>query len=152
MSIILQEIRIPKDLELIFYWRQNPLIFSNFLLQTEPLNWNDHLTYWEGSPSRIDWFIVLGDRRIGSVYFKIIDSKLLDIGIYIADINMRGKGIGNASVVAACKWASENGFVIVNALILNDNTPSIKMFNKCGFLFNRTYETDSRFSIYTLKL
>jgi len=137
------------DIELIYYWRQNYEIYRYFKLQKEQLVWIDHLTFWDSYNNRKDWIILFENRRVGSVYFKILNHEELDIGIYIADLKLHGKGIGSASLDHAINWAKANHFSVINAEVHNKNIPSIKMFEKKGFSIN-TSPNDGEYYIYKL--
>lgn len=102
------KVRTDRDKELIYYWRQNELIYKNFLVQKNPLIWRDHIGFWLTYNSRIDWIILYNKRRIGSVYFKILNSKELDVGFYIGDVSMWGKGIAYEALTLSIDWGRTN--------------------------------------------
>jgi RimJ/RimL family protein N-acetyltransferase len=118
------------------------------MLQDEPLEWESHKNFWFTYTSRIDWIILLDDRSVRSVFFKILNSRDLDIGIYIADVSLRGLGIGGKSINFAIRWAKTNGYFRIFALIHNDNEASIRMFTKIGFEYIDSL--DSLYSNYQL--
>lgn len=151
-AIFLKEINSKEDIEIIFYWRQNKQIYDNFLIQKKPLIWEDHLAFWSSYKNRYDWLIMLNDRRIGSVYFKKIDDATLDIGIYISDLTLWGRGIASIAVQKALIWAKGNNFKSVTATILRKNHRSIGLFIKNGFLYNNEYSDSNKFDTYELKL
>jgi RimJ/RimL family protein N-acetyltransferase len=138
------------DLELIFSWRQNPLIYKYFLIQSSPLLWENHVDFWNEYKNRIDWMIYYDSRRIWSVYFKIINNVELDIGVYVADINLRNKGVGDASIKFAIDWALNNNFKQITACVHLENISSIKLFTKNNFILADVL--NSNFSIYKLNL
>lgn len=141
--IIMIEIRIVNtstDLELLYYWRQNPHIYENFYLQKGPLNWDSHVEFWESTNQRIDWMILSNGRRIGSVYFKILDKKNLDIGIFLGDTSLWSKGIGSQAILLAIDWAKKSNYSRIYALVKKTNLGSLKMFSKLGFKSDDFYD------------
>lgn len=140
-----------KDIELIFYWRQNPLVTQYLIIQDKPLVWTEHKSFWSDYKNRIDWIIFLDGRRIGSVYFKIINQILLDIGIYVADVNLRGGGIGTASILFALKWAHDNDYKTVKATVHKKNEGSIRLFKKSGFSLIGDH-TNTDFSLFEVNI
>jgi RimJ/RimL family protein N-acetyltransferase len=130
------------DIELLYYWRQNPLIFKNFYLQQAPLKWQEHLEFWRTKKSRVDWIIYHLGRPIGSVYFKLLDRENLDIGIYIGDISLWGQGIGAKVLILAIEWAKNNQYARIFALVKSDNIGSLRMFAKLGFNKIDLFEDD----------
>lgn len=136
----------------MYYWRQNPNVYSNFLVQNKPLEWNEHVMFWSKYKNRVDWIINFESRRVGSVYFKILDNNKLDIGIYIADVTLRGRGIGSESIRFAINWAIENKFKSIQAVIKLTNLASKKMFTNLGFVLFKVDSQNYDFEEYILYL
>lgn len=135
------------DIELIYYWRQNYEIYKYFMLQTGPLDWDDHIQFWNNYINRYDWIVFYDGRRVGSVYYKEVSSEVLDIGIYIADITLRGRGIASRAIRLALEWAISNQYQRITAYVHNDNSPSNKLFERNGFVLKET-DKDSGFNFY----
>lgn len=55
-----------------------------------------------------------------------------EVSVYIAEA-MRGKGIGKFLLQTVCEQASQMGFETLTGFIFRDNTPSIRLFEQCGF-------------------
>lgn len=55
-----------------------------------------------------------------------------EVSIYI-DVNHSGKGLGEKLLSALLEESEKNGFWTIQACIIQNNTASIKLHEKCGF-------------------
>lgn len=116
------------DLELILAWRSNPKIYRYFRTQDGPLEWNEHISWFESRASeRYDFMIHYEGRRTGVVS---IDQDN-EVGIYIGDFSVHGQGIASATL----KWLCDrfNNRTPLFAEIHKSNTASKHLFQQCGF-------------------
>jgi RimJ/RimL family protein N-acetyltransferase len=91
------------------------------------------------SPDEINLAICLKDssRHIGNIYLRNINwiARHCEVHIFIGDTTERSKGYGQAALRLVSKYALQSlGLFRLYAYILEDNMPSIKMFNKCGWI------------------
>ena len=114
------------DLELMLAWRSDEEIYRHFRKQSEPLDWEDHVSWFASRDSeRCDWIVEYQGRRVGSVSLTPTN----EIGVYIGEKSLWGEGVGSAALKQACDSAVKP----ISAKIHEDNTPSQKLFEKVGF-------------------
>ena len=107
--IILRE-ATKADLPLIMAWRSNPLCYSGFYQQTEPLKWDEHINWWQSRNQ--DWreFIIIYETRdVGIVTIGQLDHWSPEIGYFVGEVSLWGKGIGKQAVSLALDWLREYG-------------------------------------------
>ena len=96
-------------------WRSNPLIFSGFFSQAKPLEWEEHLSWF--NERNKDWrtfvIVLCGDnnfRDIGVVTLGQLDHWSPEIGFYIGEVSLWGKKYGKEAVKQSLAWLKEQGF------------------------------------------
>jgi len=131
-----------EDLPLILAWRSNPLVYKRFYQQFQSgdaMAWEEHVAWNESRNS--DWrnFIILYEGRpAGVVNIGQLDNWEPEIGVYIGELALWGKGIGKESVRLGVEWIRDYAkthkhVVAVIATILDNNERSIKLFISLGF-------------------
>ena len=117
-----------EDLELVLAWRSNPEIYRHFRRQDGPLDWESHLSWYESRDAdRHDFIIQYEGRRVGVVSITATE----DISIYLGDFSAHGEGVATAALDWIClRFESRSPLI---AEIHEDNTPSKRLFNGCGF-------------------
>ena len=116
------------DLELLLAWRSNPEIYRHFRVQDEPLDWEEHVGWYESrSDNRYDFLIRYGKRRVGVVSIDADD----EVGIYIGDFSAHGHGIATAALEWICDRFADR--TPLTAEIHENNEPSKNLFKRCGF-------------------
>ena len=136
MNLILKEAEY-EDLPLMMSWRSNPLIYKGFYQQASPLYWDEHLAWFKSRNS--DWrtFICFyDDRPIGVVTIGQLDHWSPEIGYYIGEVSLHGKGVGTEAVRLGIEWVRGLGLAHVTHIhttIKDDNIGSIKIMKKLGF-------------------
>jgi len=117
-----------EDLELVLAWRSNPEIYHHFRKQNSPLDWESHLSWFESrAAERHDFVIHYEGRHVGCVSITATD----EIGIYLGDFSAHGEGVATAALEWICKRFETRSPLI--AEIHEDNTPSKRLFEGCGF-------------------
>jgi len=127
------------DYPLTMAWRSNPDIFQGFYQQKAPLTWERHIA-WYASRNK-DWrnFMAIYDGRpVGVITIGQLDHWEPEIGVYVGEVTLHGKGIGTAMVQKAIEWLQEytldhSHIQSIHTTILDTNLASIKLFHKCGF-------------------
>ena len=115
------------DLELLYAWRTNPLVYEHLIQQDEPLEWSEHLAWFHSRPeSRYDFIIEYNGRRVGATSVNDDDF----VSIYIADPNLRGEGIGKTVLDLLCSVFDDRS---LQTMIHEDNEPAQELFLSCGF-------------------
>lgn len=127
-----QEIQVTplkrSDLELVLAWRSNPKIYRHFRRQNGPLDWEEHVTWYESrSPDRYDFVIHYGDRRVGVVSLNPND----EVSIYLGDFSAHGCGVATDTLGWLCDRFEQR--VPLVAEVHKENESSIQLFERCGF-------------------
>ena len=137
------------DLELLLAWRSHPEIYRQFRIQQGPLMWEDHVKFWNSRTNRADLIIhYKGDdgwRKVGSVNISGLSGDSPEIGVFVGEITLMGKGIGKHSVRLALNWLEEKGYSSAIANISQDNEASHRLFTSLGFIKKEKNQTDSTF-------
>lgn len=116
------------DLELVLAWRANPRVYSHFRQQNGPIEWEEHIAWFESRDSdRYDFVINYGGRRVGVVN---IDAKN-EVGIFLGDFSAQGHGVATATLSWLCERFEERSPLY--ASIQEENEPSKRLFGTCGF-------------------
>jgi len=71
--------------------------------------------------------------KIGAVRFDKLNRFAAEINIHLAPL-MRGKGYGTLLIKKACDFMKKKGFHVLVARTKKTNVPSIRAFEKNGFL------------------
>jgi len=125
------------DALLVMTWRSNPIIYAGFLKQTSPLTWENHLTYWKKLKNWKHWIILYGEgeyeRPVGQINIQMTNTDCPEIGYFIGEIPLWGRGIATASLKLVLNEIKKLGFNYVCADIKEDNLSSIKVVEKLGF-------------------
>lgn len=141
----------PKDAPLILKWENNPdnwevsntvkkfteKEIEEFVNQTQDIKQNNQLRL----------MICLGNESIGCIDLFEYDStkQQAGVGILIADKVNRNKGFAEKGLNQLIKYCrNELSIVHLFCNILKDNTPSIRLFEKCGFTFVNERELEGQ--------
>lgn len=126
------------DLPLMMAWRSNPLVYKGFYQQDSPLVWDCHVRWFNGRNS--DWrtfIIIYEDRPVGVVTIGQLDQWTPEVGYFIGEVSLWGKGVGTEAVKQGIEWIREYSrthphIVAVHTTIKCDNKASIKLIEKIG--------------------
>lgn len=137
MEILLRE-ATETDLALIMSWRSNPDIYQGFYSQKAPLVWEEHLRWWESRNKNWHQFVIVLNedthfRDVGLVVIAQTDNWNPEIGIFVGEVSLWGKGIGKAAIGLALQWLRKRGYSHTHTTIKDDNKRSIKLFTILGF-------------------
>ena len=122
------------DLELMMAWRSNPLIYEGFYQQTKPLKWEEHVN-WFNSRNK-DWrtFIIEYEgRKIGIVTIGQLDHWSPEIGYYLGEVSLWGRGLGKGAVGLALDWLKTYGKEHAHTTVLKSNKRSLNLLKSLGF-------------------
>lgn len=132
------------DLELVLAWRSNPEIYRHFRQQEGPLNWDEHIAWFESrADDRYDFVIHYDGRRVGVVNINQQD----EVGIYIGEFSARGTGTATKALKWLCDRFAER--VPLFAEIHKNNDVSKRLFHRCGF---QQKNSDGEWLIYIYDL
>jgi len=141
MNVRLRLIR-KEDYPLILAWRSNNLVYDGLYRQSlaqKPITWEEHLEWLKSRNA--DWrtFIAIYENRpVGVVTIGQLDHWSPEIGLYLGEITLWGKGIGTKMVQMGLAWLKDYSLshphiVACRTTILDDNIASKRVFEKCGF-------------------
>lgn len=117
-----------EDLELILAWRSNPEVYQYFRRQSGPLDWDEHVAWYDSRDSkRYDFVVHFDGRRVGSVNITAED----EVGIYVGDFSARGRGVATNVLRWACDRFEDRA--PLKAEVHVDNDASKRLFEGCGF-------------------
>lgn len=128
------------DLPLMMAWRSNPLIYQGFYQQSSPLVWEEHLSWFQSrNPDWRTFIIIYEHRAVGVVTIGQLDHWSPELGYYLGEISLWGKGLGTEAVGLGIKWIKEYAkthrhITGLHTTILDDNIGSIKLIKKLGFV------------------
>jgi len=123
-----------EDTQLMFEWRNNPEVYKGFYTQKAPLTKEEHQKWWKSRNK--DWrtfIITCQERPIGVVTIGQLDHWSPEIGYYIGDTSMWGKGLGTQVVWQAIRWLSQYGKKYCHTTVLKNNFRSLSILYKLGF-------------------
>ena len=122
------------DWELMLAWRSNPDLYQGFYTQDKPLTWDEHIKWIESRNK--DWrtFIILYEgRRVGIVTVANLDHWAPEVGFYVGEKNLWGKGIGKEAVGLGLEYIKSYDRDYARTTILNNNYRSIRLIKSLGF-------------------
>jgi RimJ/RimL family protein N-acetyltransferase len=116
------------DLELVLAWRSNPEIYRYFRQQDEPLEWEEHVKWFESrSTERYDFVIHYDGRRVGGISLDASNR----VSIYLGDFSARNQGVATSTLHWLCHQFEDRTPLI--AEIHKSNASSKQLFTRCGF-------------------
>ncbi len=123
----------PQDYELIMAWRSDPEIYQGFFTQSKPLTWEEHIA-WLGS--RRNWWELIiwyNGRRVGIVTVGQLDHWNPEIGYFVGEKSLWGKGIGKQAVSEVLEHLKGIGKTHCHTTVLKDNERSLRLLKSLGF-------------------
>lgn len=128
------------DLELILAWRSRQDVYRHFREQDGPIEWENHVSWFESrSDDRYDFIVHYAGRRVGVISVDEDDS----ISIYVGDQSARGRGVASEALRWLCRRFQER--IPLSAEIHEDNETSMRLFERCGF---RQVGSDDTWLVY----
>jgi len=122
------------DLPLILSWRSNPDIYQGFYSQDSPLVWESHVQWFRDRPSTWRSFIILyQDRPVGGLNISQLEHWSPEIGYYIGEVSLWGKGLGKQAVSLALQWLRERNYRYCHTTVLKNNERSVRLLKSLGF-------------------
>ena len=118
--------------------REAPYAFSSTYesaLRRSPESWSEQADSTAQGSDRATFIAFSGDSQIG-IAALYRNPEGTDVGevlqVWVAP-EYRGKGVAFDLMDAVSQWASENGFQMIIATIMKENTRAIKFYRKYGF-------------------
>ena len=140
MIVLLREVT-NNDLELTLAWRNSPLVYQGFYQQgylgKGAQTWKEHYRWWHSRHNWKRWIIQVNDgettRDVGQVSFSQLDSWNPEVGIFMGEVTLWGKGVGKQSLSLALDWLKSRSYEKIHTTILKDNERAIRLFESIGF-------------------
>lgn len=125
-----------KDLDKYFEWTNDPLVRAESFYSSK-IEYKEHVDWFRRMLTRPDVMMFVFEEdsnHVGQVRIQGKEDVIIGVSI---DKLYRGKGKGSEMIAMALKqYFSVNGKVkYINAYIREKNFPSIRSFEKCGFLY-----------------
>jgi RimJ/RimL family protein N-acetyltransferase len=131
------------DLDILLAWRSNPDIYKNYK-NNRVIPWEEHKNWFYNRKNRIDWIILLDDRRVGTLNIITLDT-YPEIGILIGDTTLWNRGIGTETVKLGINWLIQQKYDKVCATVKKENISSCKLWEKLNFVRE---DLNKKFYIY----
>ena len=128
------------DMELVLAWRNAPAVARGIYSQQHGhvISWNEHHTWWTTRYNWKRWIIQVNDgvttRDVGCVNVGNLDSWNPEIGFFIGETTLWGKGVATEAVKLAMQWLKEQGYTRVRTTVLKYNGASTRLLSKLGFI------------------
>ena len=124
------------DLELMLKWRNTKDVSQGFYSQRngKSITWTEHVVWWESRNQ--DWrtFIIEYEGNpVGVVTAGQLEHWSPEIGWYIGEVNLWGKGIGKEAVRLGLEYIKSEGKEYAHTTILDNNERSIRLAKSLGF-------------------
>jgi len=118
MVVILREIT-DHDISLVLAWRNHPDVMKGIYSQRNGhvISWDEHYKWWTTRHNWRHWFIRVNDgvttRDVGCVNVANLDSWCPEIGFFLGETTLWGKGVATQAVKLAMQWLKEMGYECV---------------------------------------
>jgi UDP-4-amino-4,6-dideoxy-N-acetyl-beta-L-altrosamine N-acetyltransferase len=160
---MIQLIRVEAmDKQLLFNWR-NQLSVNQWMFTNHVISEDEHSQWFKEMlivNSKIYWKIVLDGIAVGAIFLTGISeqSKTCQWGMYLADVDVRGKGVAQAACALSFRYAfNDLGMKVVNCEAVAQNENAIGLYESVGFLrtgiqVDAVKRGDEMLSVVTLEL
>jgi len=123
------------DSRRVFEWRNDPVTIGSF--RTGAVEWSSHAEWFPAQLARTDVSCIIGEfegEPCGVVWCHKNKEGIWETSVNLAP-QFRGKKLSVPLLSEAMgRIRRERGLVYFSTEIKNDNVPSIKMFEQCGFV------------------
>lgn len=123
----------PQDYELIMAWRSDPDIYKGFFSQDKPLTWEEHASWLNSRRNWLELMIWYNGRRVGVVTVGQLDHWSPEIGYFVGEKSLWGKGIGKEAVSEVLEHLKGIGKEYCHTTVLKHNERSLRLLKSLGF-------------------
>lgn len=124
----------PQDHSLTMAWRSNSLVYEGFYQQNRPLTWDEHINWYATRGKNWQCFIIMYEQRpVGVIIVQQLDHWMPEIGWYIGEVSLWGKGIGKQAVQLGLDHLRSMGYEYCHTSILDTGTRSLRLAESVGF-------------------
>jgi len=146
----------------LLQWRNDPEVtrwgYSNHVIsEKEHHAWFDAMLV---DASKVYWKIVADGVAVGAIFLTGVsdDGKSCEWGMYLADVDVRGKGVAQAACTLSFRYAfSDSGMNVVNCEAFEQNEAAIGLYESVGYVrtglqVDAVKRGDEMLSVVTLEL
>ena len=152
----------PADKASLRQWRNDPEVtrwgYSNHVISEE-----EHIAWFDAmivDASKVYWKIVVDDIAVGAIFLTGIfeHGRSCEWGMYLADGDVRGKGVAQAACTLSFHFAfNDLGMKVVNCEAFAQNVAAIRLYESVGYMrtgvqANAVKRGDEMLSVVTLEL
>jgi UDP-4-amino-4,6-dideoxy-N-acetyl-beta-L-altrosamine N-acetyltransferase len=143
-------------------WRNDPAV-SKWMYTNHEIGEAEHHAWFDNmliDSSKVYWKIVADGVAVGAVFLTGVsdDGKSCEWGMYLADVDVRGKGVAQAACALSFRYAfTDLGMKIVNCEAVSQNEIAIGLYESVGYVrtglqANAVKRGDEMLSVVTLEL
>jgi RimJ/RimL family protein N-acetyltransferase len=133
----------PGDLERTYQWHNDPNLYKtlggvfHYVSRTTEEEWLRQMAAFSNREINLAVCLTENSQHIGNIYLRNIDwvARHGEVHLFIGEAGERLKGYGQAATRLLARYAFRDlGLLRLYCFIIGDNQPSIKMFEKCGWM------------------
>ena len=143
-------------------WRNDPAV-SKWMYTNHQIGEEEHSVWFDAmlvDASKVYWKIVADSRAVGAVFLTGVSSqgKSCEWGMYLSDVNVRGKGVAQAACALSFRYAfNELAVDVVKCEAVAQNESAIGLYESVGYVrtgvqTNAVKRGDEMLSVVTLEL
>ena len=161
--MIVEIVRIsPADKASLREWRNDPSV-SKWMYTNHQIGEEEHNSWFDAmlaDASKVYWKIVADGVAVGSVFLTGVSSQgsSCEWGMYLADMNARGKGVAQAACALSFRYAFNELVVdVVKCEAVAQNENAIGLYESVGYVrtglqIDAVKRGDEMLSVVTLEL
>jgi UDP-4-amino-4,6-dideoxy-N-acetyl-beta-L-altrosamine N-acetyltransferase len=161
--VIVEIVRISSaDKASLREWRNDPAV-SKWMYTNHEIGEEEHSAWFDNmlaDSSKVYWKIVADGSAVGTVFLTGISDQgnTCEWGMYLADVNARGKGIAQAACALSFRYAfNELALDVVKCEAVAENENAIGLYESVGYVrtgvqTNAVKRGDEMLSVVTLEL
>ena len=146
----------------LLQWRNDPAV-SKWMYTNHEIGEAEHNAWFDtmlADASKVYWKIVADDVAVGAIFLTGVSSKgsSCEWGMYLADVNARGKGIAQAACALSFRYAFyELALDVVKCEAVAQNENAIGLYESVGYVrtgaqTNAVKRGNEMLSVVTLEL
>jgi UDP-4-amino-4,6-dideoxy-N-acetyl-beta-L-altrosamine N-acetyltransferase len=119
-------------------WRNDPAV-SKWMYTNHEIGEAEHNAWFDtmlADASKVYWKIVVDGVAVGAIFLTGISApeKSCEWGMYLADVDVRGKGVAQAACALSFRYAfNELGVKVVNCEAFAQNEAAIGLYESVGY-------------------
>ena len=146
----------------LLQWRNDPAV-SKWMYTNHEIGEAEHNAWFDtmlADASKVYWKIVVDGIAVGAIFLTSISDEGIQCnwGMYLADVDVRGKGVAQAACALSFRYAfNELGVKVVNCEAFAQNEAAIGLYESVGYMrtgvqADAAMRGDEMLSVVTLEL